>query len=67
MDEPSGPQPAPPPPAPQEPVSPRLARASGRPSAGSICPQCGQGKLAYDRMLNLSCPVCDFSEGGCFT
>lgn len=34
---------------------------------GSSCPVCGKGTLEYDGMLNLSCKVCGFIEGGCFT
>lgn len=34
---------------------------------GSICPKCGQGKLDYDGMLNLACPLCGFVDSGCFT
>jgi len=36
--------------------------------AGGICPQCKQGRLAYNGMLALECPVCGFvsTEGaGC--
>jgi len=34
--------------------------------AGAICPACGQGKLAYNGLLALDCPVCGYtsSEGG---
>ncbi|BAJ63238.1 hypothetical protein ANT_12040 [Anaerolinea thermophila UNI-1] len=34
---------------------------------GSTCPKCHQGVLDYDGMLNLTCPVCGYQEGGCFT
>lgn len=34
---------------------------------GAPCPNCGDGILDYDGMLNLSCPVCGFSLSGCFT
>lgn len=34
---------------------------------GDICPNCGQGTLAYDGLLNLSCPACGFNLAGCFT
>lgn len=37
------------------------------PRAGSLCPVCGQGILDYDGLLVLRCPVCGFSESGCFT
>ncbi|GAB4496746.1 MAG: hypothetical protein OHK003_02930 [Anaerolineales bacterium] len=35
---------------------------------GSTCPQCGEGKLDYNGMLQLECPVCGFingEAGGC--
>jgi hypothetical protein len=34
--------------------------------AGSICPACGRGKLAYNGLLALECPKCGYasSEGG---
>jgi uncharacterized protein (DUF983 family) len=35
--------------------------------AGDVCPKCSQGRLDYDGLLNLACPVCGFSIGGCFT
>ncbi|MBK6794240.1 MAG: hypothetical protein IPG80_17275 [Anaerolineales bacterium] len=34
----------------------------------SKCPQCGQGKLLYNGMLQLECPACGFvngEAGGC--
>lgn len=36
--------------------------------SGMLCPVCSQGKLDYDGLLNLTCPVCGFqsgSGGGC--
>jgi len=35
--------------------------------SGELCPQCQQGRLDYDGLLNLSCPHCGFAMGGCFT
>lgn len=34
---------------------------------GDSCPNCEQGILDYDGMLNLSCQECGFSLAGCFT
>jgi hypothetical protein len=41
--------------------------APPEPRPGDECPQCGQGKLDYNGMLNLSCEHCGYSIGGCFT
>lgn len=30
---------------------------------GSPCPRCGLGRLEYNGMLDLECPVCGFYEG----
>jgi hypothetical protein len=35
--------------------------------AGDTCPHCRKGKLDYDGLLNLACPQCGYSLGGCFT
>ena len=35
--------------------------------SGDLCPQCCEGFLDYDGLLNLSCPACSFAVGGCFT
>ena len=35
--------------------------------AGALCPECRRGILDYDGLLNLVCPVCGQSQGGCFT
>lgn len=35
--------------------------------AGEICPACEQGLLDYDGMLNLVCPICGWTAGGCYT
>ena len=34
--------------------------------AGSLCPKCGRGRLDYNGMLALECPLCGYasSEGG---
>lgn len=34
---------------------------------GAVCPACGKGRLDYDGMLNLVCPVCGYHQGGCYT
>lgn len=34
---------------------------------GDRCPMCHQGVMDYDGLLNLSCPVCGYTLGGCFT
>ena len=34
---------------------------------GTTCPECGKAELAYDGLLNLTCPDCEFSLTGCFT
>jgi len=43
----------------ETPAPPRQAAEAGAP-----CPQCGQGMLDYDSLLNLVCPLCGFVEGG---
>lgn len=35
---------------------------------GSVCPQCGEGILDYNGLLQLECPICGFvngESGGC--
>ncbi len=32
-----------------------------------VCPACQKEKLSYDHFLNLTCPVCGYVEGNCFT
>lgn len=34
---------------------------------GASCPQCQVGRLDYDGLLNLVCPRCGYTAGGCFT
>jgi uncharacterized protein (DUF983 family) len=34
---------------------------------GDLCPKCHAGKLDYDGLLNLACPACGYTIGGCFT
>ena len=33
----------------------------------SICPSCGYGKMDYNGLLNLECPICHFEYGGGYT
>jgi hypothetical protein len=40
---------------------------TSEPRSGDTCPQCKEGKLDYDGMLNLSCERCGYSVAGCFT
>jgi hypothetical protein len=35
--------------------------------AGDACPRCRKGIVDYDGLLNLACPQCGYSLGGCFT
>lgn len=50
---------------------PRAARKSkvcSAPRPGQKCPECGKGKLDYDGLLQLCCPVCGYTaSGGGFT
>lgn len=46
---------------------PAMAKLPHELRSGDLCPQCKEGRLDYDGMLNLSCPVCAFAVGGCFT
>ena len=36
-------------------------------SAGQPCPRCGKGKLDYNSLLNLTCPVCKYELTASFT
>lgn len=31
---------------------------------GRSCPECGKGKLDYNGLLELECPLCGFRSGG---
>jgi uncharacterized protein (DUF983 family) len=31
---------------------------------GSLCPNCGQGKLDYKGLLELECPICGYRNTG---
>lgn len=31
---------------------------------GSICPNCGKGKLDYNGLLELECPICGYRDTG---
>ena len=42
-------------------------KETGEPRPGDKCPQCKEGSLDYDGMLNLSCDRCGYSIAGCFT
>jgi len=55
--------------APAEPHKPGGGCAAAAVSAGDVCPVCRAGRLDYDGMLNLFCPVCGrkFNGGGAFT
>ena len=32
--------------------------------SGDLCPHCGAGRLDYDGLLNLACPICGYSLSG---
>jgi hypothetical protein len=52
------------------PLSVDLKDAQGEkhePHRGDLCPRCGQARLDYDGLLNLTCPNCGYAVGGCFT
>jgi uncharacterized protein (DUF983 family) len=34
---------------------------------GQTCPRCGQAKLDYNSLLNLSCPHCGYEINASFT
>ena len=31
---------------------------------GGLCPNCGQGKLDYNGLLELECPICGYRNTG---
>jgi Zn finger protein HypA/HybF involved in hydrogenase expression len=35
--------------------------------SGDQCPACQSDYMDYDGMLNLTCPSCGYTQGGCFT
>ncbi len=35
--------------------------------AGDMCPFCHVGRMDYDGLLNLVCPLCGYTHAGCFT
>jgi uncharacterized Zn finger protein (UPF0148 family) len=35
--------------------------------AGDLCPACKEAQMDYDGLLNLVCPNCGYTQGGCFT
>ena len=35
--------------------------------AGDLCPRCQEEHMDYDGLLNLACPKCGYTLGGCFT
>ena len=41
--------------------------AGKAPRSGDLCPRCRMERLDYDSLLNLACPHCGYSLGGCFT
>jgi len=34
---------------------------------GDLCPKCQAAQMDYNGLLNLACPLCGYSLGGCFT
>lgn len=49
--------------------NPELSPGARRmaPRSGDLCPRCALAPLDYDGLLNLSCPECGYTVGGCFT
>jgi len=52
---------------PQQPEPPEEEQPKIVIQVGAPCPACSQGRLDYDGMLNLVCPLCGYGQGGCFT
>jgi uncharacterized protein (DUF983 family) len=55
---------------PSLPRPPRPDRSAPAPlHLGDRCPSCGQGRLDYNGLLDLECPLCRFvaNSGGAFT
>jgi uncharacterized protein (DUF983 family) len=48
-------------------ASPAPVNISLEARVGDLCPQCEEGRLDYDGLLNLACPKCGYALGGCFT
>ena len=48
-------------------AGPSPVKTSREARAGDLCPQCQEGRLDYDGLLNLACPKCGYALGGCFT
>ena len=43
------------------------SRPVSEPRPGALCPKCRESRLDYDGLLNLTCPNCGYTAGGCFT
>lgn len=43
--------------------APEILEVSTPLRKGSICPQCGEGELDYNGLLQLECPSCGFVNG----
>ncbi|MEW6285306.1 MAG: hypothetical protein AB1509_03685 [Chloroflexota bacterium] len=51
-----------------KPQTVRKSKPCRAPRFGQTCPECGKGKLDYDGLLQLVCPVCGYlASGGGFT